>query len=301
MNVEHNVQHDYIFTSTSDIAFALRTTLAGMASLFAAMWLQLDVPRWAIWTVFIVSLPARGNALRKTVARMVGTIVGCIAGVIAVAIFPQDRIGFYGVFSVWLGACAYWATLRRGYISYAASLAAFTSAIVATNVSSTPGEVWDVAMHRGSATLLGIIFALFASNLGAGSDDAPRDLANRICRLAADLLSWSARQIESPGPSELADAPFTSNILGLDEACTNAIAERPALAWVKRWILGAPIALLSLQSAVLSIREATDYWLSRKSASTSTPMIKTEKDETANGDRTVNQTATKENYASTKL
>ena len=122
--------------------FALRTTLAGFAALFTATWLQLDVPRWAIWTVFIVSPPIRGNALRKTAARLVGTVIGCIVSVTVVGLFPQDRLGFYVVFSAWLGACAYWATLRRGYESYAAILAAFTFAIIAADVASTPLQVW---------------------------------------------------------------------------------------------------------------------------------------------------------------
>jgi XapX domain-containing protein len=61
-------------------------------------------------------------------------------------------------------------------------------------------------------------------------------------------------------------------------------------------IMGAAMAV-----AMASGYTATDYWLSHKSASTSTPIVKTEKDETANGDRTLYQTATKENYADTKL
>src|SRR5450755_1012163 len=101
-----------VFTNAGEVGFALRTTLAGIAALFTAMWLQLDTPRWAIWTVFIVSPPVRGNALRKTAARLVGTFLGCFAGVAAVGLFPQDRVGFYILFSLWLGACAYWATHR---------------------------------------------------------------------------------------------------------------------------------------------------------------------------------------------
>jgi uncharacterized membrane protein YccC len=57
-------------TYDRSLGFALRTTLAGIAALFVAMWLQIDTPRWAIWTVFIVSPPVRGNALRKTAARI---------------------------------------------------------------------------------------------------------------------------------------------------------------------------------------------------------------------------------------
>jgi uncharacterized membrane protein YccC len=239
------------------LGFALRTTLAGMATLFVAMWLQLDTPRWAIWTVFIVSPPVRGNALRKTVARIVGTFIGCVVGIALVAFFPQDRVGFYILFSLWLGACAYWATLRRGYGSYAASLAAFTSAIVSAGVSAQPQAVWETAMDRGCATVLGILFALLASNLAATTDDVPGDLAKHFCAVAVDVLDWSVRQLRVGCSTEPKDAPLTAKILALDESCVNSSAERPALSEVKPWICGVPTALLSLQSAVLSMRGAT--------------------------------------------
>jgi uncharacterized membrane protein YccC len=244
------------FTKDGDLGFAMRTTLAGIAAMYVAMWLQLDTPRWAIWTVFIVSPPVRGNALRKTVARIVGTLIGCTVGVAAVALFPQDRVGFYVFFSLWLGACAYWATLRRGFVSYAAGLGAFTSAIVSAGVSAAPLAAWDTAMDRGCATMLGILFALFASNLAATSDDVPGDLANRICNLAAELLDWAVRQLHARNATDPMDAPFTAKILGLDETCVNAIVERPALGSIKLWICGLPTALLSLQSAVLSLRNS---------------------------------------------
>ena len=244
------------FIDAPGLGFALRTTLAGMAALFVAMWLQLDTPRWAIWTVFIVSPPVRGNALRKTAARIAGTFLGCIVGVAAVALFPQDRVGFYILFSLWLGACAYWATLRPEYVSYAASLAAFTSAIVSAGVSAEPLATWQTATDRGCATMLGILFALFASNLAATTDDVPGDLAKRICAIATNLLEWSVNQLQAGGSSEPKDAPLTAKILELDESCINSLAERPALNRVKPWICGVPTALLSLQSAVLSMRDA---------------------------------------------
>jgi len=259
----HPVHHDlrgehplFVFASAGDIAFAARTTLAGLVALYTAMWMQLDTPRWAIWTVFIVSPPVRGNALRKTAARIAGTFLGCIVGVAAVGLFPQDRVGFYVLFSLWLGACAYWATLRREYVSYAASLAAFTSAIVSAGVSAQPLATWQTAADRGCATVLGILFALFASNLAATTDDVPGDLAKHICAIAADLLDWSVKQLQADNPTEPKDAPLTAKILALDEPCINSLAERPALRRVEPWICGVPTALLSLQSAVLSMRDA---------------------------------------------
>ena len=96
----------FVFTGAGDLNFALRTTVAGIAALFVAMWLQLDTPRWAIWTVFIVSPPLRGNACARR-SRIIGTFLGCVVGVVSVGLFPQDRVGFYVAFSAWLGACAF--------------------------------------------------------------------------------------------------------------------------------------------------------------------------------------------------
>jgi uncharacterized membrane protein YccC len=246
------------FTNAGDVGFALRTALAGLAAMFAAMALQLDVPRWAIWTVFIVSPPVRGNVLRKTVSRLAGTAIGCVVGVIIAVMFPQDRAGFLLAFSGWLGLCAYWATLKRGYVSYAASLAAFTSAIVTADVSTAPQSIWLAAVDRGSATFLGTIFAFFASEMNARSDDVPGDLARRVGSLAVDLFHWAQRQLQTPASTEPIDAPLTERILVLDETCVNAMSERPALAPVRRWFNGLPTAMLSIQSTVLSLRRRTN-------------------------------------------
>src|SRR5262249_15973913 len=149
----------------------------------------------------------------------------------------QDRVGFYATFSLWLAACAYWATLRQGYTSYAATLAAFTSAIISADVATTPHNVWETAIARGSATVLGRLFAYFASESAACTDDVRGELAKRVRSLAAELLDWATRQMETGKSDAPKDAALTPRILGLHEVGINAIAERPALAWVKRWIL----------------------------------------------------------------
>jgi len=253
----------YFFTSGNDLMFSLRTTVTGLAALLTGMWLQLDVPRWALTTVFVVSPPVRGNALRKTASRVIGTMIGCVAGVVIAAMFPQDRIGFTLTFAAWLGACAYWATLKRGFVSYGAILAAFTSAIVAANVSSAPQDIFETAIDRGSSTLVGVFFALLASDIAARSDDVPGDLADRVCSVASDVLEWAAnyleRHLDSNQIQESDDAPFTGDILALDELTINAMAERPALKWIKQSIVGLPTALLSLQSNVLCIGRAIRF------------------------------------------
>ena len=83
--------------------YAILTVLAGVGALYVSMWLQLDTPRWAIWTALTVSRPVRGAILRTTVARIIGTTIGCVATVILVASFPQNRVGYIVGLSLWLG------------------------------------------------------------------------------------------------------------------------------------------------------------------------------------------------------
>jgi uncharacterized membrane protein YccC len=247
----------YFFTTSGDLGYAIRTTLAGVMSLIIVMWIQLDVPRWTILTTLIVSPPVRGNALRKSVARLAGTVIGCVVGVILIALFPQDRIGFFLSCSLWLGFCAYWGTLRRGFVAYTAILCGFTSALVALGAIDSPDNVFYIAIDRGSATFIGCLVALVMSEAAVRSDDAPGELANRGSKIIVSLFDWAVAQLGMRPPATLEkapleDAPFSSLILSFDELNRNAMAERPSLRWVSSWILGCPTALLSIQSNVIA-------------------------------------------------
>src|SRR5262249_16752567 len=122
--------------------YAILTVLAGVGALYVSMWLQLDTPRWAIWTALTVSPPVRGAILRTTVARIIGTAIGCVATVILVASFPQNRIGYIVGLSLWLGVCGFFSTRRSTMVAYAATLAGYTVAIVGAGVANQPQEVF---------------------------------------------------------------------------------------------------------------------------------------------------------------
>jgi uncharacterized membrane protein YccC len=241
----------YFFDDPRNLVYAARTAATGIACLLVGMYLQLQVPRWTILTVVIVSPPVRGNALRKTLARIIGTAIGCIVGLIFVSLFAQDRIGFTIAFAAWLGSCAYWATLKRGFIAYGAVLAAFTCALIASDVPIAPQDTFTTVIHRGAATILGVIFAWLASEVAARSDDAPGDFTDRVCEIACELLGWAHDRLDPAHSADPEDAPFAARILAIDELAKNAMAERPAMHWVRPWITGLPTALLSLQSESL--------------------------------------------------
>jgi uncharacterized membrane protein YccC len=235
------------------VAYSLRTAMASMAALYVAMWLQLDTPRWAMWTVVVVSLPTRGDILRKAAARAAGTPVGCIAAIILAALFPQDRVGYVLGLGLWIGLCGSVAARSRGYAAYGAALAGFTCAIVASDAITQPHLVFSTAVNRGTATMLGVIFALLAAALAARTDDVPGDLADHVCDVARRLLDWAHDQLD---PMTMKDngAPLTGSILDLDTDILNAFAERPALRLrAGQWVAGLPAALLSIQSVSLEL------------------------------------------------
>jgi uncharacterized membrane protein YccC len=235
------------------VTYALRTAVAAIGALYTAMWLQLDVPRWAIWTVVVVSPPVRGDILRKTAARITGTPIGCIVAIVLAGLFPQDRVGYVLGLALWIGLCGYLAARSRGYIAYGAVLAGFTGAIVAGDTTSQPSLVFWTAINRGTATMIGILFALLAEALPARTDDAPAALVDRVCDVAGRLLDWACERLKA-GAVAVDDAPLTGPILDLETDILNAFAERPSLrARVRRWVSGMPTALLSIQLATLEV------------------------------------------------
>ena len=120
------------------LLFAIRMWASVCLSLFIAFWLKLDTPSWAAGTAAIVCQPQLGASLRKGWFRMIGTIVGAVVIVLLTACFPQNRIAYLGLLTVFGGLCAFAATVLRNFASYAATLAGTTAAIIATaNLGAT--------------------------------------------------------------------------------------------------------------------------------------------------------------------
>src|SRR5258705_567675 len=115
------------------LLYALRLWAAFCLALFVAFWLELDNPFWAGTSAAIVCQLQLGASLRKGWFRMIGTVVGATMIVMLTACFPQDRIAFLVLLAFWCGICAFAATAFRNFASYAAALAGYTAAIIATN------------------------------------------------------------------------------------------------------------------------------------------------------------------------
>jgi hypothetical protein len=102
------------------VLFGVRLWASICLALFVAFWLELDNPFWAGVSAAVVCQPQLGASLRKGWYRMIGTVVGAMAIVVLTAWFPQDRIGFLGLLALWVGVCAFAATVLRNLASYSA-------------------------------------------------------------------------------------------------------------------------------------------------------------------------------------
>jgi uncharacterized membrane protein YccC len=162
-------------------------------ALYVAFWLELDNPFWAGTTAAIVCQPQLGASLRKGWFRLIGTLVGAVMSVVLSASFPQDRALFLGSLALWGAAATFVATLLRYFASYAAALAGYTVAIIASDLLGATGGVnadaaFLLAVYRASEICIGIVCAgvvLAGTDLGG----APRRLAALFADLSAEIMS----------------------------------------------------------------------------------------------------------------
>jgi uncharacterized membrane protein YccC len=174
----------------STLRFAGVTTLAALSALFLAFWLELESPYWAATTVLIVAQPRPGQVVGKGAYRAIGTVAGAGAGAVLIALFAQAPELFFAGMAVWIAACTSISTLLRGFRSYGAVLAGYTAAIVAFSAVANPEQVFDIAVARASAILLGILCGAVAAALLIPGR-AKAELLGRLAQAiedAADLL-----------------------------------------------------------------------------------------------------------------
>jgi uncharacterized membrane protein YccC len=136
------------------LLFGVRLWVSVCLALYVAFWLQLDNAYWAGTTAALVCQPHLGASLRKGWFRMIGSVAGAVAIVVLTAWFPQNRFGFLVGLALWGGACALVATLLHNFAAYAAALAGYTAAIIASDqlgaIGGPNGQAFTFAITRVS-------------------------------------------------------------------------------------------------------------------------------------------------------
>src|SRR5436309_12226830 len=198
----HGRMRSAFAVSGPPLLFGLRLWASVCLALYVAFWLELDTPSWAGTSAAIVCQPHLGASLRKGWYRLIGTVVGAVAIVVMTACFPQDRAAFFVTLALWGAACALVATLLRNFASYAAALAGYTAAIIASDqlgcVGGLNGDAFMLAVTRASEICIGIVCAgivLAGTDLGG----ARRRLATLFAAISAEISSGFTGTLATAG------------------------------------------------------------------------------------------------------
>src|SRR5580704_2052777 len=234
------------------LLFGLRLWASVCLALYIAFWLQLDNAYWAGTSAALVCQPHLGASLRKGWFRMIGTLVGAVFIVVLTGLFPQNRFGFLIGLALWGGACALMATLLRNFAAYAAALAGFTAAIIASDqlgaTGGPNGQAFILAVFRVSEIWIGIVSAGIVL---AGTDfgDAPRRLAAQFAALAAEIANGFRSSLALAGLSssdtlQPVRREFIRRVIALDSIMDESLGESSRLRYHSPLLQGAIDGLL---------------------------------------------------------
>src|ERR1700677_762208 len=155
---------EWLRAATPAFLFGLRMWASVCLALYVSFQLELNAPSWSATTAAIICQPVLGASLRKAPFRLIGSVIGAIGIVIIAALFRQSREGFLVGLAVWCAVSAFVATLLRNFAAYAAALAGYTAAILASDVlgpigATNSGDVTIMAIDRGLEVGIGIASA----------------------------------------------------------------------------------------------------------------------------------------------
>jgi uncharacterized membrane protein YccC len=175
--------------------FAAKTTASGLLALLVAFTFNLDQPKWALLTVFIVAQPQSGLVLAKSFYRIIGTVVGAAGALVLVSLFAQERVLFLGTLAIWIGLCTFASKHARNFAAYGFVLSGYTAAIVGIPGALDPGNAFFTAVARVTEISLGIMTTAAISHL-----------------VLPVSLAASLRQAVATGRAEVAD--YAAALLG---------------------------------------------------------------------------------------
>ena len=232
------------------LLFGLRLWASVCLALYVAFWLELDNAFWAGTTAAIVCQPHLGASLRKGWFRLIGTILGAVAIVVLTACFPQDRGPFLIGLALWGAACALVATLLRNFAAYAAALAGYTAAIIASDqlgaTGGPNGDAFMLAVTRASEICIGIVCAgivLALTDLGG----ARRRLL--FAGLAAEIAGGFTHTLVVIGAEfeniQATRREFVRRVVALDPVIDEALGESSQLRYHSPVLQGAVNGLLA--------------------------------------------------------
>lgn len=217
--------------SLADLAFSVKTFVAGIGALLISYWLEVKEPQWALVTVYLMAQPMVGAILSKSAYRLVGTALGAVFAMCCIGLFAQAGPLFILVMAICIAACTYGATLSRNFATYGFGLAAYSALLIGFGSVDAPELAWSMAGDRLSEVGLGIICTALVHV--AIFPHYARDALNGSIRTTFSALARYAAVVLRPGTP---DAVFhdlrrqmATDVVKFDALRSYAVFETPSL------------------------------------------------------------------------
>lgn len=192
--------------------YALKFGLAGVVAVYIALWARLEMPGWALFTVFVLMIAHYVGAIaEKSIFRFIGTVTGGLIGYLLTGGLEQNPVVFLSLVGLTVGGCT--AMFGQNRYPYAFLLCGLTILVVSSNGMADPANSWKFMLARIEEIVVGIIVTMvvqsviwpryarleFLDHLRASFGDLRECLLN-----APGITGASARK---PGALEASDFP----------------------------------------------------------------------------------------------
>lgn len=184
------------------IALSLRVTIAAIAALVIAQFLDLPLPLWSVLTAVIVTQMSVGRSLKATSDYLAGTVGGAIyGGAVAILIPHRSEMSLLLVLVVAIAPLALYAAIRPNM-----NVVPITAIIVLLVPTFTQASPLGSAINRVLEVGLGAVVGLLVSFIVLPSSahrQMRRAAARALDRMASTLIDLMAGLTRGLGNDEL--------------------------------------------------------------------------------------------------
>lgn len=209
--------------------YIFKAVLAALLALWIAMRLDMQQPRTAMTTVFVVMQPQSGMVLAKSFYRFCGTMVGLVVMMVFISLFSQQPVLFLSATALWVGICTAGAARNRNFRSYGFVLAGYTAALIGIPAAQHPEAAYLSALTRVGEVTLGIVCSGAVSAL-IFPQHAGEQVRTTVRRRFTQFVDYVCRALSGNmerAQIERTNLAFVSDIVGFEAARSVAVFENP--------------------------------------------------------------------------
>ncbi len=183
----------------SNAKYSLRVAVAAVLAAYLALVFHLNSPYWAVISTLTVMNPFVGATLRKSIHRIVGTIVGALLGLVIASLVVNSLLLYLSFCFLVMATAQYFVTTTRA--PYMFILGGLTALIVFASLGISLDQPYFFAFWRTSEVALGIV-AIWVAVLLVYPGQANRAFYIKTSKLLFELDAifchvYGLKQLES--------------------------------------------------------------------------------------------------------